>query len=119
MAALLEAENFSPEMANFAARASQGHIGRARYLAKSEDARNRREAILKLSLQITDIASAFKAAATLVDAAKKEAEEEAELRDDAELKSLKEAWGQRKLIMPISRLPRLVLLAPAIQFAWM
>ena len=95
VAALLIAENFSPEMANFAARASQGHIGRARFLAKSDDARNRREAILKLSLQITDIASAFKAAATLVDAAKKEAEEEAQVRDDAELKNLKEAWGQQ------------------------
>ena len=95
VAALLEEEKFSSAMANFAARASQGHIGRARHLAKSEDARARRQAILKISLLITDVASAFKAAQVLVEAAKAEAEEEAEKRDDAELASLKEAWGQQ------------------------
>ena len=95
VAALLEEEKFSSAMANFAARASQGHIGRARHLAKSEDARTRRQAILKISLLITDVASAFKAAQVLVEAAKAEAEEEAERRDDAELSSLKEAWGQQ------------------------
>jgi DNA polymerase-3 subunit delta' len=91
VAALLEEEKFSSAMANFAARASQGHIGRARHLAKSEDARTRRQAILKISLLITDVASAFKAAQVLVEAAKAEAEK----RDDAELASLKEAWGQQ------------------------
>lgn len=95
VAALLEEEKFSSAMANFAARASQGHIGRARHLAKSEEARTRRQAILKISLLITDVASAFKAAQVLVEAAKAEAEEEAEKRDDAELASLKEAWGQQ------------------------
>lgn len=95
VAALLEREKISPAMADFAARASQGHIGRARYLAKSGDARSRREAILKMSLSITDVASAFKAAQVLVEAAKAEAEEEAERRDGAELTSLKEAWGQQ------------------------
>jgi len=95
VAELLERENFSPAMADFAARASQGHIGRARHLAKSEDARTRRQAILKISLIITDIASAFKAAQVLVEAAKAEAEEEAERRDDAEISALKEAWGQQ------------------------
>ncbi len=95
VAALLEEEKFSSAMANFAARASQGHIGRARHLAKSEDARTRRQAILKISLLITDVASAFKAAQVLVEAAKAEAEEEAEKRDNVELASLKEAWGQQ------------------------
>ena len=95
VAKLLEKEQFSPAMADFAARVSQGHIGRARHLAKSEEARTRRQAILKISLMITDIASAFKAAQVLVEAAKKEAEEESERRDDAELSALKEAWGQQ------------------------
>ena len=95
VAKLLEKEKFSPAMADFAARVSQGHIGRARHLAKSEEARNRRKAILKISLMITDIASAFKAAQVLVEAAKAEAEEEAERRDDAEISALKEAWGQQ------------------------
>jgi DNA polymerase-3 subunit delta' len=95
VAALLEAESVSPAMANFAARASQGHIGRARHLANNSEARSRREAILKISLLITDVSSAFKAAQVLVEAAKAEAEEEAERRDDAELAALKEAWGQQ------------------------
>ena len=95
VAALLEKEKFSPAMADFAARVSQGHIGRARHLAKSEEARTRRQAILKISLIITDIASAFKAAQVLVEAAKAEAEEEAERRDDVEISALKEAWGQQ------------------------
>jgi len=95
VAALLEAESVSPSMANFAARASQGHIGRARHLANNSEARSRREAILKISLLITDVSSAFKAAQVLVEAAKAEAEEEAERRDDAELAALKEAWGQQ------------------------
>lgn len=95
VAKLLEKEKFSPAMADFAARVSQGHIGRARHLAKSEEARTRRQAILKISLMITDIASAFKAAQLLVDAAKAEAEEEAERRDDVEISALKEAWGQQ------------------------
>ena len=95
VAKLLEKEKFSPAMADFAARVSQGHIGRARHLAKSEEARTRRQAILKISLMITDIASAFKAAQVLVEAAKAEAEEEAERRDDAEISALREAWGQQ------------------------
>jgi DNA polymerase-3 subunit delta' len=95
VAKLLEGEDINATMANFAARASQGHIGRARHLALNEDARNRRTAILKLSLLITDVASAFSAAQVLVDAAKLEAEEESERRDDTELKNLKEAWGQQ------------------------
>jgi DNA polymerase-3 subunit delta' len=95
VAVLLEKEKFSPAMADFAARVSQGHIGRARHLAKSEEARTRRQAILKISLIITDIASAFKAAQVLVEAAKAEAEEEAERRDDVEISALKEAWGQQ------------------------
>jgi len=95
VAALLESESVTPAMANFAARASQGHIGRARHLANNSEARARREAILKISLLISDVSSAFKAAQVLVEAAKAEAEEEAERRDDAEMSALKEAWGQQ------------------------
>ena len=91
---LLQREEISQSMAEFAARASQGHVGRARYLARSQEARDRRSAILKLPMAISDISSAYKAAQLLVDAAKKEAEEEAEKRDDKEIHDLKEAWGQ-------------------------
>ena len=92
---LLESELISPQIAELAARASQGHIGRARYLAKDPEARTRRTDILKLPLTITDIASAFKCAQILVDAAKREAEADAEKRNDLETSALKEAWGQQ------------------------
>ena len=91
---LLKKEGVLPNVAEFAARASGGHVGRARYLANNSEARSRRETILKLALSIKDIATAFRAAGQLVDSAKSEAEEVAEKRDEAELKALKEAWGQ-------------------------
>ena len=94
VAKLLVNEGITQSMAEFAARAASGHVGRARYLAKSEEARARRSAIMKLALSINDIASAFKAAADLVESAKAEAEEISEKRDEAELHALKEAWGQ-------------------------
>ena len=94
VAQLLIKEGISQTMAEFAARAAGGHVGRARYLAKSPDARSRRESILKLALSVNDIASAYRSAGQLVDAAKGEAEEIAESRDEEELKALKEAWGQ-------------------------
>ena len=92
---LLEAEMFSPQISELSAKASQGHIGRARYLANNPDARTRRTDILKLPLTITDIASAFKGAGLLVDAAKRDAEADASTRNDAETSALKEAWGQQ------------------------
>ncbi len=92
---LLVGESIPEQIAKFCARVSQGHIGRARYLAKNPEARTRRTDILKLPLTITDIASAFKCAQLLVDAAKEEAEGEAERRNDAETTALKEAWGQQ------------------------
>ena len=94
VAKLLVKEGISGSMAEFAARAAGGHVGRARYLATNAEARSRRESILKLALSITDIASAFRSAGQLVDAAKAEAEEISEARDEEELKALKEAWGQ-------------------------
>ena len=92
---LLESELVPAATAELAARASQGHIGRARYLANNPEARTRRTDILKLPLTITDIASAFKCAGMLVDAAKRDAEADAEKKNDAELAALKEAWGQQ------------------------
>ena len=92
---LLESELVPAATAELAARASQGHIGRARYLANNPEARTRRTDILKLPLTITDISSAFKCAGMLVDAAKRDAEAEAQKKNDVELSALKEAWGQQ------------------------
>ncbi len=92
---LLESESVNSEIAELSARASQGHIGRARFLAKNSDARSRRTDILTLPLTITDISSAFKGAQLLVDAAKHQAEAEAEKLNELETNAFKEAWGQQ------------------------
>jgi len=95
VSALLQGEGISTNLADFAAAASQGHIGRARYLARDQAARDIRNDILKLPTTIVDVASAFAAAARLVDAAKSQAESDAEAKNDAEMASFKEAWGQQ------------------------
>ena len=91
---LINREGVSPAMADYAARASQGHIGRARYLASDETIRNRRNIIIKLPMQINDVASAFKAAETLLNLATEEAEVAASARDEKESAELAEAWGK-------------------------
>jgi len=95
VSALLQGEGISTNLADFAAAASQGHIGRARYLARDQAARDIRNDILKLPTTIVDVATAFAAAARLVDAAKSQAESDAEAKNDAEMASFKEAWGQQ------------------------
>jgi len=91
---LVNREGISPAMADYAARASQGHIGRARYLASDETIRNRRNTIIKLPMQINDVASAFKAAETLLNLATEEAEVAASARDEKESAELAQAWGK-------------------------
>jgi DNA polymerase-3 subunit delta' len=90
---LIERDAIDPKVADFVARASGGHIGRARYLATDLNAKQHRENILKLPFMLKDIASAFKAAQILVDAAKNEALSDSEKKDEVEITKLKEAWG--------------------------
>ena len=54
---LVEKHQISPKMADFAARVSQGHIGRARHLATNEDVRNRRNAILSIPSQLNSVSA--------------------------------------------------------------
>jgi len=90
---LIERDQIETRTAEFVARASGGHIGRARRLALDATARQNRENILRLLLMIKDIASAYKAAQFLVDSAKSEAVADAEEKDQNEISKLKEAWG--------------------------
>jgi DNA polymerase-3 subunit delta' len=87
-------DGISPNMADFAARVSQGHIGRARYLAKNESVRNTRNTIMKLPLTLQGISSAFAAAQTLVDLATEQATIAAEARNEKEIDDLSIAYGK-------------------------
>jgi len=84
----------APAMADFAARVSQGHIGRARYIATNIDVRNHRSTIMSLPLQLSTIADAYKCAQILVDMATAQAKAQAEARDEKEIASLQEAYGK-------------------------
>ena len=87
-------DGISPQMADFAARVSQGHIGRARYLATNESVRNTRTTIMKLPLTLKGISSAFAAAQTLIDLATEQANTESEARNQNEIDDLSLAYGK-------------------------
>ncbi|MGW1885742.1 DNA polymerase III subunit delta' [Streptomyces sp. NPDC001970] len=90
---LMRRDGIEPEVATAAARATQGHIGRARRLATDERARARRAAVLKVPLRVEDIGGCLKAAQELVDAAAEDAKEVSEEIDVKETEDLKAALG--------------------------
>jgi DNA polymerase-3 subunit delta' len=91
---LINRDNIAPGMADFAARVSQGHIGRAKYLATNETVRSNRKLIMQLPLQLGSLAAAFQAAQTLVDLATQEANSSSDERDEKEIEKLQEAYGK-------------------------
>ena len=91
---LINRDGIAPAMATFAARVSQGHIGRAKYLALNESVRSNRTTIMSLPLQLNSLAAAFKAAQTLVDLATASANASADVRDEKEIAALQEAYGK-------------------------
>ena len=86
-------DGIEPELAAYAARASQGHVGRARALARHEDARERRAAILQIPFQLKDLSACLNAAATLVKTAAEEAGAATADLDAKERQALEEALG--------------------------
>lgn len=89
----LVATGVDPAMAAFAARAAQGHIGRARRLATDERARTERAHVLALPGALARVDQALGAAKDLYDAAEAEAKALAAERDDTEREALATALG--------------------------
>ncbi|MGV9563238.1 DNA polymerase III subunit delta' [Streptomyces sp. NPDC003480] len=90
---LVRRDGLEPETAFAAARATQGHVDRARRLATDERARARRAAVLKLPLRIDDIGGCLRAAQELVDAATEDSKQLAEEMDGKETEEMKAALG--------------------------
>ncbi|MGW5973717.1 DNA polymerase III subunit delta' [Streptomyces sp. NPDC055186] len=90
---LVRREGVAPDVAAAVARATQGHVDRARRLATDPAARERRAAVLKLPLRVEDVGSALRAAQELVDAAAEDARQLAEQMDTKETDELKAALG--------------------------
>lgn len=82
-----------PAMASYAARASQGHIGRAKALSTEEDVRRHRSGVLAVTRRVATLGGCFAAAADLVDSAKDVAEAHAVGRDAAEEQELLAGYG--------------------------
>lgn len=80
-------------MAHHAARASGGHIGRARALARDETARNRRRTVLQIPGRLTDLGACLTTAAALVEACAEEAAATSASWDAKEKAELEEALG--------------------------
>ena len=89
---LLTNTSVDSKTAAFAARVSQGHIGRARFIATNQEAQTRRKEVLALAFSLKDIDSCFKAASRLLDTAQEQAESENSERDSKQLKQLQDAY---------------------------
>jgi DNA polymerase-3 subunit delta' len=91
--ALITRDGVDPAMAAFAARASQGHIGRARALARDEHARIRRQEVLRIPLELRDLPSCFVNAANLLSAATEDAEAATQPRESNEADAIRTEFG--------------------------
>jgi DNA polymerase III subunit delta' len=95
-AELEDRDGTAPEVARWAAHAAQGHVGRARRLARDPEARARREAVLALPRRLTGVGACFDAASALIDAAEAEAVatvSEVDARERSELETALGAGG--------------------------
>jgi len=93
VAAALEEDGVAAGLAAFAARASQGHIGRARALARDESVRNRRHEVLALPQRLRDPGDCLRAADNVHVAAKEESEQVATQLEQDELAAHAAEWG--------------------------
>jgi DNA polymerase-3 subunit delta' len=90
---LVDRDGTAREDALWAAAAAQGHIGRARRLARDPQARARRDAVLALPRRLTGIGACFDAASALIEAAEAEAVASAVELDAREKDELSTALG--------------------------
>ena len=93
VAQVLEAGGVDHATAEWAAAAGQGHIGRARRLARDDDARSRRAAVLSIPASLTSLRACLDAADQLVSASEVEANAMKAELDGAETEALQIALG--------------------------
>ena len=91
---LVTRDGIDPARALAAARAAQGHVGRARRLATDASAAKRRADVLRVPLEVTSLGPALAAAAALVRTAEDEAKAVTEDLDEPERQSLRQAYGE-------------------------
>jgi DNA polymerase-3 subunit delta' len=94
VAAVLRARDGTDDStADWAAAAAQGHVGRARRLARDPQARSRRDAVLAVPRRLTGVGACFDAANALIEAAEAEAVAAVSELDGTERIALETALG--------------------------
>ena len=91
---LVERDGIDHDRALAAARAAQGHVGRARRLVTDPSAAARRAAVLQVPVQATSLGPALGVAASLVKSAEDEAKSVTEQLDEPEREALRQAFGE-------------------------
>jgi DNA polymerase III subunit delta' len=94
VAAVLRAEGVGAEQALDAARAANGHIGRARRLATDPEAARRRADVLAVPFGVGKLGDALATADKLVKAAKADADAAAAELDEPEREAMRRAFGE-------------------------
>jgi DNA polymerase III subunit delta' len=90
---LVRTEGVDEALAASAARASQGHIGRARALARDDATRNRRREVVALPAKLTSLGDCMNAAANLNEVTKEEAAAITSALDEREKRDLDASYG--------------------------
>ncbi len=85
--------SITPDLAQWAARVAQGHIGRARALATSEDARIRRSEIVEVPFRLNSVSMCFNLAQRIVESATADAEALAKPLNDQDEADIRMAFG--------------------------
>jgi DNA polymerase-3 subunit delta' len=93
IADVLQRDGIDAATASWAAAASQGHVGRARRLARDDAARAHRATVLAIPASLTSMAACLSAADQLVSAAEAEAKDLSEALDAPESEALQIALG--------------------------
>ncbi len=92
-AVLINRDGIDPDAAHWAARAAQGHVGRAKRLATDEVAKQRRAAVLSIPAKLVSMEACLNAADDLVGAAEADAAALSEELDGPERESLMQSLG--------------------------
>ena len=90
---LVRRDGIAPDVAGWAAAAAQGHVGRAKRLARDPEARTRREAVLAVPRRLSGVGACFDAASWLIEAAEAEAVTAVADNDTTERAALEQALG--------------------------
>ncbi len=90
---LVRRDGIDPAMAAWAGAAAHGHVGRARHLARDENARLTRKAVLDIPGSLTSLAACLAAADELILSAEEEAKSRSAVLDTAETESWQVAYG--------------------------